>query len=147
MLVQLADVRWPLLETFRPGVLSTDDAIPPPSMMSYYYYRPPLMRDAPAICLPYPDVEPSWYGDIVLLYHLSPAPFSSHFAHYFHAQSKLRVIINSFGIHLFGSHDSRETMTPAQVRQWQLRLESWFAELPRPLAPANIVLPCHMKLQ
>ncbi|KAJ6442817.1 Alkaline proteinase [Purpureocillium lavendulum] len=120
------------------------------TLMGYFYYRAPLLNSPPASPLPDPDQYPAWHGGLVLRYSLNPAPFSSPLGHAFNAVSRLRVIINDLAILQFGNHNpnpqSPQHLSAHIVRQFQSRLESWYANLPPSLRPDAIDLPWQLKL-
>lgn len=63
-----------------------------PSLQSYHFPLPPLISEPPSACLPDPEANGSWYGDIWITYPLTEDNQSQlKAAHTFKARSEFAI--------------------------------------------------------
>ncbi|KAL6828048.1 hypothetical protein V8C40DRAFT_243377 [Trichoderma camerunense] len=116
------------------------------TIMGYYYFKCPIITNPPVFPLPDPYSEPSWYGDFILKYPTNNTFTSLYFPHFFNADAKFKIILNTIATSLFQPENVGRTL-PANVKSHlRAQLESWLAGLSVPLHPSNIVFPPQLRL-
>lgn len=100
----------------------------------------------PAAHLPEPDLEPSWYSDILVRYPSGPVSVWTLHPQAYHAQLKFRVIQNDIAI-ANAINASEDGMPLHQASRFYARLLAWFDELPRQLQPDKAMFPFQLGLQ
>ncbi|KAK0653068.1 hypothetical protein B0T16DRAFT_323245 [Cercophora newfieldiana] len=115
------------------------------TVQCYYFYRKPLIN-IPVTPLPDPKQHPSWYGEVHLLYPVSPAPISAGHGYTIKANADLHVILHHTSLRAF--HDGQSTLKLRweEAMEFKRMLDDWFNNLPESLSPKSVVFPWHLKL-
>ncbi|KAL7907447.1 hypothetical protein GGI35DRAFT_456337 [Trichoderma velutinum] len=116
------------------------------TIMGYYYFKTPMITRPPVFALPDPYAEPSWYGDFILKYPANNTFTSLYFPHFFNADTKFKILLNTIATSLYRPENVERTLSANVKSDLRAQMESWLACLSVPLHPSNIVFPAQLRL-
>ncbi|CAI6337654.1 unnamed protein product [Periconia digitata] len=112
-----------------------------------YHYRVYTVRESPSVpCLPNPDNDPRWYGELWLQYSQDVQYHPVGYGHLFKAKCELSNIVNSVVAQLHSNEPNELEKRVAIAKAHIDALRSWHAALPNPLSSSHLVFPSHLKL-
>lgn len=115
-------------------------------LFCFYYGRAPIRQTPPNRPLPSYDHAPLYYGELSVQYRHTTAPYRLRLGHTLLAEFQFSMILNELA-KLPPARSDRGSLDLAQVLHYHHLFEEWFSELPRDLAPDQIVFPHHLKVQ
>jgi hypothetical protein len=115
------------------------------SLHCFHMFRPPVLREPPLHDLPDPERDMTFYGEVHVRYPGSDQQGHIQQGYVFRALSGFRTILNAVALDLSSSEGDR--LPPARLLHYWRGIRDWYSSLPACLAPENIALPSHLKLQ
>ena len=108
----------------------------------------PLIKEPPDVDLPDPEQYSGWYGETWIKYPLNQTLCPVQFGQLFKAKAEFCVILNRLGSNLFKDDKISATgLSTKETTDFANEFSTWYAALPSPLTPENIVFPAQLKLQ
>lgn len=109
----------------------------------------PMIRTPPKSCLPNPETNPEWYGEMWLKYPLSVDLVPLRYSWVIKSKAEFSIILNEAILEFKSSQGNQK---PDKSRAERLegivkRLRRWHTELPNVLSPSKLAFPSQLKIQ
>ncbi|KAH6683674.1 hypothetical protein F5X68DRAFT_171888 [Plectosphaerella plurivora] len=113
------------------------------ALAAFHFRHTPHIKSPPAVPMPDPTEDPSWYGEVWVKYPLAQTLSRVFMAHMFRERCRLRTILAAASKALF---EPGAALTPELAGYYAHLLDAWYHQLPECLRPRWIVHPTHFQL-